>query len=233
MPYSFPTIPDFKAQFMRDFPYAVPLLGGGSGAAATALVSGPNNSVSSLVLAASGTDYTETPTVLIYGGGGYGAAASAAISGGVVSTLTLINPGLGFTETPIVYLSNGLGDNSDFTKVTDYDLVSAFTSATQFNLSFALFGSQAAFSVAVNLLSAHYLCLQLQAGNTGLNGKAEWLTQAKMVGNVQESYQIPDRVMRSPYLSKLSKTTYGALFLEFVSPLLIANYQSYYGGTQP
>lgn len=230
--YSFPTVPDFKAQFVRDFPYAVPAAGGGTGATASL---GLNNgmSVVSLTLLTGGSGYPEIPDVLIYGGGGYGAAATAAISNGAVSALTLVSGGQGFMFAPTIYISNGLGDNTDTTKVTDYDIVTGFNAATQFNLNASLFTSQYAYSYAINLLSAHYMILNLQAGNTGIFGKAEWLTSSKTVGNVTEGYVIPDRVMKSPFLSKLSKTTYGAQFLELVSPLLIGNIRSYYGGTNP
>jgi len=230
--YSFPTVPDFKAQFVRDFPYAVPVTGGGTGATASLSL---NNgmSVQSLTLLTGGSGYPEAPDVLIYGGGGIGAIASAAITNGVVSSLTLVSGGQGFMYAPTIYLSNGVGDNTDTTKVTDYDIVTGFNAATQFNLNASLFSSQYAYIYAINLLSAHYMVLNLQAGNTGIAGKAEWLTSSKSVGNISEQYMIPARMMKSPYLSKLSKTTYGAQFLELVSPLLIGNIRSYYGGTNP
>jgi hypothetical protein len=96
-----------------------------------------------------------------------------------------------------------------------------------------LSGSQAAFTYAYDLLAAHYLCESLQASGTGLGGKAEWLTNSKTVGNVSESYQIPPRVLNSPFLSKLSRTTYGAQFLELFSVQLIGNMQSFYRPTAP
>lgn len=229
--YSFPTVPDFKAQFVRDFPYAVPVAGGGTGASIGLQLSGM--SVSSLTLNAGGSGYPEVPDILIYGSGGFGAIATAAITNGAVSSVTLISGGQGFMQAPLIYISNGAGDNTDTTKVTDFDIVTAFNAATQFNLNASLFSSQYAYVYAINLLTAHYMVLNLQAGNTGISGKAEWLTSSKTVGNVSEQYSIPTRMMKSPYLSKLSKTTYGAQFLELVSPLLIANIRSYYGGTNP
>lgn len=229
--YTFPTVLDFKAQFTRDFPYAVPATGGGTGATASLQVSGM--SVTDLVLLTGGSDYPEVPDVIIYGAGGMGVVATAAITDGVVTALNLVSGGQGFMAAPTIYISNGLGDNTDTTKVTDYDIVTGFNAATQFNLNASLFSSQFAYSYAINLLSAHYMVLNLQAGNTGIFGKAEWLTQSKSIGNVTEQYAIPLRLMKSPYLAKLSKTNYGAQFLELVSPLLIANVRSYYGGTNP
>jgi hypothetical protein len=50
---------------------------------------------------------------------------------------------------------------------------------------------------------------------------------------VSEDFDIPKRILNSPYLSKLSKTTYGAQFLELVSPQPIANFQTFYRQTLP
>lgn len=230
--YSLPTIRDFKAQFVRDFPYAVPATGGGSGATASLSLNN-SMSVASLTLVTGGSGYPQAPDVLIYGNGGYGALATASVSNGAVTGFTLISGGQGFEQAPLVYISNGLGDNTDITKVTDFDIANAFNAATQFNFNADLFTSNQGYVYAMNLLTAHYMVLNLQAGNTGIGGKAEWLTHSKTVGNVTEAYAIPARMMKSPYLAKLSKTTYGAQFLELLSPLLIGNVRSYYGGTNP
>ncbi len=233
-----PTISEFKAQFVRDFPYATPAEKTGMvGAEATAEISS-GGVVTGVTITEPGSGYsiTQPPSVVIYGGGGVGAKATATValvgSDNVVTAITVTNPGFGYKTAPVVYVTLG-GDNTDNEKVTDFDLARAFTAAAQFNMSQSLFGSQAAFSYAMNLLAAHYLCQTLQAGGTGLGGKAEWLTNSKTVGNVTESYTIPERVMKSPYLSKLSKTTYGAQFLELVSPQLIGNFQSFHGITHP
>lgn len=238
MPYIAPAIPDFKAQFVRDFPYAVPLTGpgGGSGAVVAATNNGPNNAINSLTVTAPGANYPKVPDIIIYGGGGVGALAQAVLTSKALTGATLLAGGYGYTllSAVTVYISNGLGDNSKVKEaVTDYDIVSAFGAALDFNMTQSLWGSQSAYTRAVNLLAAHYLCLNVQAGGTGLGGKAEWLTQAKTVGNVTESYNIPDRIMRSPFLAKLSKTTYGAQFLELVSPLLIGNYGAFPRRTLP
>lgn len=54
--------------------------GGGSGAAASALLTG--NAVSSIVITNQGSGYTSTPAISFSGGGGSGAAAVAYVSGG-------------------------------------------------------------------------------------------------------------------------------------------------------
>jgi hypothetical protein len=215
---------------------AVPLLGGGSGAVLTPTIGAiPDGGILSIVITNGGSGYPAVPTVIAQGGGGIGSTITAAIIAGVVTSVSIIRPGYGYGTTvlPTLYVSNGLGDNTDNNRVTDYDIASAQNKAMAFNMTSALWGSQASFTTAYNLLAAHYLCEDLLAGGMGLNGKAEWLTQSKTVGNVTESYAIPDRILKSPYLSKLSKTTYGAQFLELVSPQLIGNVLSFHRDTLP
>ena len=228
-----PTISVFKAQFVRDFPYATPLSKTGVvGAEAEATINS-SGQVTAIDVTEPGSGYSGlVPSVVIYGGGGISAAALAVMLSGVVSGITVTNPGVGYVRAPSIYITVG-GDNSDNEKVTDYDLARAFTAVEGFNTSPGLFSNQAAYTYALNLLAAHYLCQTLQAGGTGLHGKAEWLTQSKTVGNVTEAYSIPPRILNSPYLAKLSKTTYGAQFLELVSPQLIGNIHAFHGITHP
>ena len=233
MSYVLPTISDFKGQFVRDFPYATPLNPSGVvGAQLSALLNGDGVSTIAVVSGGSGYSGTATPKVIIYGGGGIGAQAVATIVAGVISTITVTSPGYGYKTAPQVYVGAG-GDDTNSEKVTDADIALAYSKALAYNSTQTLFGSQIAFTIAYNLLAAHYLCETLIAGGLGLNGKSEWLTNSKTVGNVTESFSIPDRILKSPILAKFSKTTYGAQFLEMVSPRLIGNYQSFYRPTLP
>lgn len=233
MSFVLPTIPGFKAQFTRDFPFATPLVKPGVvGAEATASLTGDGVSAIAVDSAGSGYSVNAVPGVILYGGGGVGAMAAATIVANAVATIAVSNAGYGYKIAPLVYVTLG-GDNTDQEKVTDYDIARAFVASFAFNVSAALFGDQSAFTYAMNLLAAHYLCETLQAGGTGLGGKGEWLTTTKTVGNVMEGYAIPDRVLKSPFLAKLSKTTYGAQFLELVSPYLIGNVQAFRGITLP
>ncbi len=234
MAYELPTIGDFKAQFVRDFPYATPWRYKGITEATATANLNASYSVDSITVDTAGAGYSSTqpPTVIIYGGGGMGAAATPTITGGQVSLITVDNSGYNYRRAPLVYVSVN-GDDTNLERVTDYDIARAFTAALQFNFTEGLFGTQAAFVYAYNLLAAHYLCITVIAGGTGLSGQATWLTSSKTVGNVTESYSIPDRVLKSPLLSKLSKTTYGAQFLELISPQLIGNFQSFHRDTLP
>lgn len=230
-----PGISEFKAQFVRDFPYATPRTLAGQVAATFGPIpfAGVNGALSGVPpILTGGSGYKAAPTIIVLGNG-VGGALAATIAAGVVNAVTLVNPGYGYTVQPTLYVSTGEGDNTDEQKVTDYDLATAMLAAQSFNMTTALWGSQSAYTYAYNLLAAHYLCETLIAGGTGLKGKAEWLTNSKTVGNVTESYSIPDRILRSPILSKLSKTTYGSQFLELVAPQLIGNFSTFHRCTLP
>lgn len=233
MSYLAPTIGNFKAQLVRDFPYATPLFPRGVQNASLVVSINNAGSVTDVSVSSGGSGYSTSapPTIVIYGGGGIGATATPTLTAGVITSVAVVEAGIGYTVAPFAYVA--VGDNTDTEKVTDYDIARAITAAMQFNFNPGLFSSQAAFTYASNLLCAHYLCETVIAGTTGLNGKAEWLTRAKTVGNVSEDFDIPKRILNSPFLSKLSKTTYGAQFLELVSPQLIANFQTFYRQTLP
>jgi FtsP/CotA-like multicopper oxidase with cupredoxin domain len=77
--------------------------GGGTGATATAQISG----LATLTLLTGGADYASAPTVKFTGGGGSGASAVATVANGLVSTLTLTNPGTGYTSAPTVSFVGG------------------------------------------------------------------------------------------------------------------------------
>ncbi len=94
----------------------------------------------------------------------------------------------------------------------------------------ALFGKQADFNYAANLLAAHYLCTNIFASSQGLGGAAEWLTASKTAGDVSQTFNIPERMMKSPYFALLSKTTYGAQYLSIVAVKAVANVRVVAGG---
>jgi autotransporter-associated beta strand protein len=101
---------------------AVTFTGTGTGAAATAVISGSltaisltgsvtavalTQNVTSVVLTTAGAGYTSAPTIAFAGGGGSGAAATAVVSGGVVIAVNITNPGSGYTSAPILTFSGG------------------------------------------------------------------------------------------------------------------------------
>lgn len=219
MSYALPTADDFKAYFVRDFPYAVPAVGG----AGTAVVVA--NAVTAINLAAPGSGYTESPTVIITpanGGPGSGAAATAQVAAGKVTGFTVTAPGSGYVGAPVVTLVGGAGDDTNLEKVTSTDINKAlFEAAANFNVD--LFSSQQQFSMAFLYLTAHYLVQDIAGSQQGLASKYSGVTTQRSVGNVSESYELPDKIKKDPALSYYSTTSYGMKYLSIIGPLLIGN----------
>lgn len=113
-------------------------------------------------------------------------------------------------------------DQTDVTKVRDKDLNTAIGQAG-LNFNPGLFAAQAGFAEAYLLLTAHFLCVNLLASSQGLGGAGEWLVNQKAVGNVSASFDVPERIKRSPFLAALSKTSYGMTYLQIITPLLVGN----------
>lgn len=105
------------------------------------------------------------------------------------------------------------------TGVTDADIATAFQ-CTNFAINQALFADQGSYTYAYNLLSAHYLVLNLRAGSQGINGQYNWLQNNKSVQGVSEGFSIPDRILSNPMYSHLSKTNYGQQYLMLIYPSL-------------
>lgn len=105
------------------------------------------------------------------------------------------------------------------TSVLDSDITKAFVQ-TNATLNPCLFGEQAVYTVAYYNLSAHYLVTNLQASSQGISGQYGFLEQSKSVGNVSQAFAIPQRILDDPYWAMLSKTNYGALYLQMVIPYL-------------
>ena len=220
MPFTIPTVSDFKSQFSRDFPYAVPAYG--ASGIASINISGV---VTSISLGAGGFGYATVPTVIVGaapGDHGTGATATASIAGGQVTGFTVTNGGSNYGQPPIITITGGAGDPSDLSKVTDNDISGAIFDA-QFNINQALFPTQQFFSRAFLYLAAHQLVEKLLAAQEGMGSQYSWLTVSKSIDSVTEGFQIPERIAQDPMLSHFSKTRYGAMYLQIISPQLIAN----------
>lgn len=213
MPYTTPTVSEFKSQFPRDFPYAVPAWGAVITLTLTAGV------VTAVALRSGGQGYKELPTLTVESTSGSGCVLTPTILAGKVATVALTNGGSGYSSDARVIVSGGAGDDTDLSRVTDTDLQQALFAAG-YNTSQALFDSQARWSYAYNYLAAHMLVEKLLAAGEGLVSQYNWLTASKSVGSMQEAFAIPDKIMKDPFLAPLSKTRYGATYLTIIAPQL-------------
>lgn len=112
--------------------------------------------------------------------------------------------------------------------VLDADITYAFQYANT-NINQGLFADQGTYSLCYNLLSAHYLVLNLRSSSQGINGQYNWLQNSKAVGAVNEAFTIPQWVLDNPYLAMFSKTNYGAQYLSLLLPQLIGQTFAAYG----
>jgi len=108
----------------------------------------------------------------------------------------------------------GLNPNCD---VLDSDITKAFGQAG-FNFNPDFYSSQEQYSICFLLLTAHYLVVDLRASSQGIQGQFSWMQTSKSVGSVSASFAIPERILNDPYLSLLTKTNYGAKYLELLLP---------------
>ena len=114
------------------------------------------------------------------------------------------------------------GDQTDLTKVDDQDVTLALGQAL-INWNDGMWETQAVYSEANLLLSAHFLCQNLLASSQGVRGQGEWLANSKAVGNLSVNFSIPQSILDDPFLANLSKTTYGCQYLGLIAPRIIGN----------
>lgn len=115
--------------------------------------------------------------------------------------------------------------------VSDLDITNAYEEAcVTFNSS--LFTSDEDMVLAYLYLTAHYLVNDLNAG--GQNGSGNiGLANSRSVGNVSESYSIPQPYLDSIVFSFYTKSSYGLKYLNMVVPRLKGNMATVAGCTTP
>jgi hypothetical protein len=116
--------------------------------------------------------------------------------------------------------------------VLDQDITAAFV-FTNVNFNQALFGDQGSYNLGYLLLSAHYLVMNLRASSQGLNGQFNFLQNSKGAGSVNEAFAIPQRILDNPDWAILSKTNYGAQYLQLIIPQLAGQIYTVCGSTRP
>lgn len=118
------------------------------------------------------------------------------------------------------------------TSILDADIAKAY-GQTNVNLNPSLFADQNTYTIGYLLLAAHYLVVDIRMSSQGVSGSYSWLVTNKAVGSVSEGFQIPQQILDNPYMSMLSKTNYGAKYLELVLPSLVGQIFIAPGSTRP
>jgi hypothetical protein len=112
--------------------------------------------------------------------------------------------------------------------ISDKDITNAYTEACM-NFNVALFSNDADIKLAYLYLAAHYLVYDLNAG--GLESTNGGLVNSRSVGNVSESYTIPEWQLNHPTYSFYTRTSYGLKYLNMILPKLIGNFNIAEGRT--
>lgn len=221
--FNLPSANDWKLQFPRDFPYAVP----GFGAVIALAVAG--GVITGATPLAGGFKYAPNAAVNISDATGTGAVVTATVQGGQLVSCTVQAGGAAYTNPQATLYG---GDNTNGRKVTDDDLNGAILDAS-FNINESLFADQPTFSRAYLFLAAHMLVQNIAASVEGLASQYGWLTAAKSVGGVSQSFAIPERIREDPFLASLSTTRYGLNYLTIVMPFMVGHVTALFRETNP
>ena len=106
-------------------------------------------------------------------------------------------------------------DNKEY--IRDRDIELAFKQA-QVNFNRALWSDPEQAKVAYLFLTAHYLCMDLQMAQAGINSIGHFIVSQKTVGEVSAIYSIPYRYTQSAYTSYLTGTQFGMKYLSLLLP---------------
>jgi len=114
------------------------------------------------------------------------------------------------------------------TYVVDKDIEKAYEQACA-NFNSSLFVNDDTMIIAYSYLTAHYLVNDLN--ENGLESTGSQLVSAVKVGNVSETYKIPEWMLNNQAYSYFTTTSYGLKYLSFVAPLMVGNVQTAEGQT--
>lgn len=120
------------------------------------------------------------------------------------------------------------GNTTDY--ILDSDITKAFGQA-RINFNEELFGDIHTITVAYLWLTAFYLVIDIQASTSGLASSFQGFTSSKSVGDVSESYSIPQWMMNSPIFGYYYNNAYGRKYLSLLAPYCVGNVIYSIGGT--
>ena len=106
-----------------------------------------------------------------------------------------------------------------FDYITDEDIIKAMTQAIQIGND--RFGETCSEKINIYLhLVAFYLVMDIKNSSTGINSSFSGTVQSKHVGDVSESYAIPQWVNNNPMYSIFTQNGYGLKYLSLIAPYL-------------
>lgn len=115
--------------------------------------------------------------------------------------------------------------------ITDEDIEKAIAEA-ELNFNKDLFGDCPDRRIAMLYLTAFYLVIDIKNGMAGIssNGYAAF-TASKSVGNVSESYGLPQSIVSNPNYALYLDNGYGKKYLTFIVPRISGFFYVSRGGT--
>lgn len=138
----------------------------------------------------------------------------------------------GVTSLPTVTADWDVISDNILNYVLDADITRAFDE-TKINFNQSLFGTDEQIQLGYLYLTAHYMVMDLQAAQEGLNSSGKFMVASRSVGSVSESYSVPQRYLDDPYLSYFTQTRYGQKYLSLLQAAVVGNVVSVGGGTRP
>lgn len=106
--------------------------------------------------------------------------------------------------------------------ISDDDINRAFLEASV-NFNEDLFDTEAVQLMMFYYLTAHYICIDANNANNGINFGYMGIAQSRSVGSVSESYAIPQWMYDDPLLGQYAVTGYGLKYLSLLMPYLVGN----------
>lgn len=126
-----------------------------------------------------------------------------------------------------------LVDSETNVYVLDSDIEKAYFQAKQF-FNPALFDNENDLLSYICYLIAHYLVIDIQMSQEGVNSTGYYIPSHTTVGDVSESYSNPTNSQGDSFiLYQLNQTRYGQKYLSLISPLLVGHFNSIRGTTTP
>jgi hypothetical protein len=113
-------------------------------------------------------------------------------------------------------------DPTNLSYIIDADVTRSINQGLiEFNES--LFGTEAQQLEVFYFLAAFHLVENIKIAQKGLSAQAKMPVTNASVGGVSESYQIPERYAKDPFISQFLANAYGVRYLQFLLPQLIGN----------